>query len=77
MTKIFYSVALLVLMATPPVPADSKMPDRVGNGGGVWVCEGEAHSIFDVMFMDVFEARREYMLNLPEIEVSALEAVQQ
>ena len=45
--------------------------DRIGNGGGVWACEGPQKEIYDYMFMDVFEARREYQLTLPELQVSA------
>lgn len=45
-------------------------PDRIGNGGGVWMCEGSAGEIFDLMFMDIFEARREYQLNIPEVTES-------
>lgn len=44
------------------------VPDRIGNGGGVWMCEGPKKEVFDLMFMDVFEARREYQLNVPETD---------
>lgn len=50
-------------------------PDRIGNGGGVWMCEGPSGEIFDLMFMDIFEARREYQLNIPEVSGSYLDAV--
>ncbi|MEZ0391910.1 MAG: hypothetical protein ACAH59_06825 [Pseudobdellovibrionaceae bacterium] len=52
-----------------------KAGDKVGNGGGVWVCEGPQLEIFDILFMDVYEARREYKLNLPESDLSDLEIV--
>lgn len=50
--------------------------DRIGNGGGVWVCESSSKEILDIMFMDVFEARREYQLTLPEIEIPVTDFVQ-
>lgn len=42
------------------------IPDKIGNGAGVWVCENANSEIFDVMFMDIFEAKREYQLEVPE-----------
>ncbi|MGZ3749436.1 MAG: hypothetical protein ACXVCD_19020 [Pseudobdellovibrionaceae bacterium] len=51
-------------------------PDRIGNGGGVWVCEDSHHTVYDIMFMAVFEARREYQLNLPEVQHAPLDTVQ-
>ncbi len=50
--------------------------DKIGNGGGVWVCQGPQFEVFNVMFMDVFEARREYQLTVPETTSSDLELVQ-
>lgn len=50
--------------------------DRINNGGGVWACENAQRVTFDYMFMDVFEARREYQLILPEISIAALDNVQ-
>ncbi|MNJ91168.1 hypothetical protein D3C87_88150 [compost metagenome] len=51
-------------------------PDRIGNGGGVWMCESPNGDILDLMFMDIFEARREYQLNVPETNENPLYTVQ-
>ena len=55
--------------------ATGRMPDKVGNGGGVWTCQDASGTIHDLMFMDVFEARREYQLTLQEISISPLDEV--
>lgn len=65
----------LFLLASMPLFCMAA-PDRIGNGGGVWVCEDDQSRIHDIMFMDVFEARREYQLTLPETNGSPLELVQ-
>lgn len=65
-------ISLLVLMPLFSMAA----PDRIGNGGGVWVCKDANHTIYDIMFMDVFEARNEYWLTLPETNGVPLDLVQ-
>lgn len=65
-------IPFLVVMPLISIAA----PDRIGNGGGVWVCEDPSHTIYDIMFMDVFEARREYQLTLPETTGNPLDVVQ-
>lgn len=63
--------SFLFALATPllfTATAAQASPDRIGNGGGVWVCESSTHEVFDILFMDVFEARREYQLNLAETD---------
>jgi hypothetical protein len=50
--------------------------DKIGNGGGVWVCQDSKLQIYDILFMDVFEARREYQLNLPESNSTPSDIVQ-
>lgn len=55
----------------------SAAPDKFGNGGGVWSCEGSSSELFDMMFMDVFEARREYQLIVPETAGEHLAYVQE
>lgn len=54
----------------------SARPDKVGNGGGLWVCQDQSGNMYDMHFMDVFEARKEYQLNIPEITIAPLEMVQ-
>jgi hypothetical protein len=71
--SVLFSLVAFTTLASLPVRA---MPDRIGNGGGVWVCEDAAHTMYDIMFMDVFEARREYQLNLPETQVAPADLVQ-
>ncbi len=51
--------------------------DKIGNGGGVWACQDPQLEIYDIHFMDVFEARREYKLTLPETNLAPLEKVQE
>lgn len=40
--------------------------DRVGNGGGTWVCRDKSRNIVWVEFQDLFEAREEFRLTLRE-----------
>ena len=68
----FKSVLFVIMIFSNTVFAG----DRIGNGGGVWVCEGKDMQTYDIMFMDVFEARREYQLTLPETELNPLDLVQ-
>ncbi|MGZ3773586.1 MAG: hypothetical protein ACXVCN_07730, partial [Bdellovibrio sp.] len=46
------------------------------NGGGVWSCEAPNGELIKLMFMDIFEARREYQLNVPEVTADHLSVVQ-
>ncbi len=39
--------------------------DRIGNGGGVWSCE-TPQAIDNIMFVDFFEARTEFQLEIKE-----------
>ncbi len=47
--------------------------DRIGNGGGVWACEIGKNIYSDLMFIDVYEARRERLLEVPETSLNYLE----
>ncbi|MGZ5278628.1 MAG: hypothetical protein ACXWC9_01720 [Pseudobdellovibrionaceae bacterium] len=74
MTKSLGSLFLTIvsLFSTAPFAFAA---DKIGNGGGVWVCQGSNLQVHDIMFMDVFEARREYQLTLPEQSISDLQIV--
>jgi len=75
--KSFYISPFVLMMAFFSLISDpASAADKIGNGGGVWVCQGPALEVFDIMFMDVFEARREYQLTLPESQESDLQIVQ-
>jgi hypothetical protein len=51
--------------------------DKIGNGGGVWVCQDSKLQIYDIMFMDVYEAPREYQdVHLPESSSAPADIVQ-
>ncbi len=50
--------------------------DKIGNGGGVWACQSADQTIQDLMFIDIYEARREFLLTVPEISVTYLAGVQ-
>jgi len=68
---------VMILFSTLFFSAYAFMPDRIGNGGGVWVCQDSNNTIYDIMFMDVFEGRREYQLVLPETTGTPLDLVQE
>lgn len=51
-------------------------PDRIGNGGVVWSCETSDGEILDLMFMDIYEARRLHKLTVPETNEDPLVTVQ-
>ncbi len=63
---------LLFALVTIISPLTHSAPDKIGNGGGVWMCELPTGDFTDLMFVDVFEARREFKLNLPEITTEPL-----
>lgn len=50
--------------------------DKIGNGGGVWACQASDQTIMDLMFIDIYEARREFLLTVPEITGTYLASVQ-
>ncbi len=73
------SLCFAILVIAPAAFAWSRMPDKpdkIGNGGGVWVCEDSSLKVFDIMFIDIYEAKREYQLNIPEVPNPYLDLVQ-
>jgi hypothetical protein len=72
-TLIFFALVLTSLLISLSVQAG----DRIGNGGSMWACQDDKQQVYDLLFMDTYEARGEWALNLPEIQVPELEAVQQ
>ncbi len=68
--EILYFFILILVSTLNPISIFAA--DRIGNGGGVWACQISPNQYTDLMFMDVFEARREYQLTLPETNLNYL-----
>ncbi len=71
-----FKSVLFLLIAALVAPIAWSAPDKIGNGGGVWMCEMPTGDFTDLMFVDVFEARREFQLTLLEITTEPLLSLQ-
>lgn len=85
-----YMVAVCALVActkevrvpestTAVIPEAAMGGDRVGNGGGVWACEEKDGTIRSIELVDLFEAREEFGLSIPdthEFKLTFLDLVQ-
>ncbi|MCO5141690.1 MAG: hypothetical protein M9962_01215 [Oligoflexia bacterium] len=62
-------VRLSLFLFLSIIPVVSIASPRVGNGGGVWVCQNESFTKVRWMhFVDLFEAENEFGLSLAKVE---------
>lgn len=48
----------------------SNARDKIGNGGGVWICGAGDHAIQDIKFVDFFEAADEFKWTLKDFKAN-------
>ena len=73
--KISFHVALALSFFTVPLLAQAG--HEIGNGSGAWVCRNSAKAALWAEPVDVWEARYEFGLNVPEIDAPYLTVLDQ
>lgn len=69
-------LVLLAAVFALNASAKTKKPDKVGNGGAVWICQMPNGEIKEIFLRDIFEAQAQHGLTVNDISVPFGEEVQ-